>query len=33
MFLMLAAVALVGAATMWFFAVETRGRLLDELSP
>ncbi len=32
-FLMLAAAALVGAATMWFFAVETRGQLLEELSP
>jgi putative MFS transporter len=32
-FLMLAAAALIGAATMWFFAVETRGQLLEELSP
>jgi MFS transporter, putative metabolite:H+ symporter len=32
-FLMLAAAALVGAGTMWFFGTETRCRLLEELSP
>ncbi len=32
-FLMLAGAALLGAATMLSFAIETRGRLLEELSP
>ena len=32
-FLMFAIVSLIGAVAMAFFAVETRGRLLEELSP
>jgi MFS transporter, putative metabolite:H+ symporter len=32
-FLMLAAAALVAAAIMWLYGTETRGRLLEELSP
>ena len=32
-FLVLGVVAFIGAATVLFFAVETRGRLLEELSP
>jgi putative MFS transporter len=32
-FLMFAIVAIIGAVTMAFFAIETRGRLLEEMSP
>jgi putative MFS transporter len=33
MFLMFALVGFLGALTVWFFAVETKRRLLEELSP